>query len=420
MSERKIKEAKVKIGSSDIARLVLMVFSIVFFWLSAYLMETVMTLVGILMLACALLVFTYVKEAKGKVVARLGGFKKAIITWEGYRLDKEWNVIKNGILSRLHFGGLHFVGFWPFDRILKYRKRYQTLHIVQGKDESQVVFREEEFEDIPLQPTTYVTIERDVETKPPERLRVSVTFLFTYEITNFYKALFRASISFHEKAKEHLDTVLVSWITKQDVDGLLTAQRDPEKLWSEIQKDPVIGMLRDDWGIHILEKNGIRVQDIQFPKEYQDALALKKKTALEAEAAKKKMEIEAKARASETMGTVIEMLHQESGLSKKAIKQQIKDDPEAFVKKYKPILEKNWDLLNRKIAIEGKSFMDIRVEGAEGIERALLNIITAWQRIPQGKGGEKKEEKPKEEKEPKKKKPDFEETEKEFSKEFPE
>ncbi len=392
--KRMNKEKKMEITPWVIARIVLIVISAVLF-----LMATVaMVLIGIVLLIFAFLVFTTVGEAKGKAVMRLRGFKKVIITWEGRKLDKDWNVVQNG--TKHGPGGLHLVGIWPFDRILKYKKRYQTLHIVQGKDESQVVFREEEFEDIPLQPTTYVTIVKDVETLPPERLRVTVTFLFTYEITNIYKALFKASISFHEKAKENLDTALVSWITQKKADGLLTAQKNPTTLWGDIKKDSVIAMLRDEWGIHILEKNGIRIQDIQFPPEYQATLALKKKTTLEAEAAKKKMEIEAKARASETVGTLIEMIHQQTGTSVSAIRKEFKKDPKDFLEKHKEIIEKNIDLLQRKLAIEGKSFVDIRVQGAQGglegtigqIEKAVLEFLAVKARMPEGKS-EKKESK---------------------------
>lgn len=321
--KRMSKEKKIKITHWDIARMVLIGIAVVLF-----LMATVATtLIGIVIFVFALLVFTTVGEAKGKAVMRLHGFKKVIIIWEGHGLNKNWDVVKGR--TKRFLGGLCLVGIWPIDHILKYTKRYQTLHIVKDKDESQVVFREEEFEEIPLQPTTYVTILKDVETAPPEILRVTVTILFTYEITNIYKALFKASISFHEKAKENLDTVLVSWITKQNAKGLLEAQRDPTKLWEDIKgpvtdPDPVIAMLRDDWGIHIIENTGIRIQDIQFPKEYQDALALKKKTTLEANAAKKRMEIEAKARASETVGTLIQMIHQETGTPIKTIQKEFK------------------------------------------------------------------------------------------------
>jgi hypothetical protein len=160
-------------------------------------------------------------------------------------------------------------------------------------------------------------------------------------------------------------------------------------------------MLRDEWGIHILEKTGIRIQDIQFPKEYQAALALEKKTTLEAKAEQKRKEIEAKARASELVGTMIHMIHENTGKAVRTIRKEIRDDPAKFFETHKLILEKNYDLLNRKLAIDGSSFVDIRVEGAQGIERALLNILTAWQRMPQGKKGKKEE---KDEKTPARKK----------------
>jgi hypothetical protein len=41
----------------------------------------------------------------------------------------------------------------------------------------------------------------------------------------------------------------------------------------------------------------------------------------------------------------------------------------------------------RKMGIEGGAYVDIRVIGAEGIERMLLNALAAWRRMPTGKVG---------------------------------
>lgn len=50
------------------------------------------------------------------------------------------------------------------------------------------------------------------------------------------------------------------------------------------------------------------------------------------------------------------------------------------------------DLIKRRMAIDGRSFVDIRVEGTEGIEKTLLNAIAVWRRMPEG-GKEAGEEK---------------------------
>jgi len=69
------------------------------------------------------------------------------------------------------------------------------------------------------------------------------------------------------------------------------------------------------------------------------------------------------------------------------------------------------DLVVRKLGIEGKSYLDIRVQGAEGIEKTILNALAVWRKMPEGDRGkketeeEKKEQEEQEEKEEQKEEP---------------
>jgi len=68
----------------------------------------------------------------------------------------------------------------------------------------------------------------------------------------------------------------------------------------------------------------------------------------------------------------------------------------------------------RKLGIEGRSYLDVRVDGAEGLERLLLNVLAVWQRMPMGATVGKETKKDAEKKE---KIPDLEEVLEEIEKE---
>lgn len=120
-------------------------------------------------------------------------------------------------------------------------------------------------------------------------------------------------------------------------------------------------------------------------KAYQDV----ERERLEAETAP----FESEQRAEETMGYLIQIFCKLTGYARSTIERELRKDPSAFVKKYKPMWEKAWDLAHRRMAIDGRSYVDIRVKGARGIERMLLNLATAWQRMPMGRGRRERTEK---------------------------
>lgn len=133
-------------------------------------------------------------------------------------------------------------------------------------------------------------------------------------------------------------------------------------------------------------KKGIRlvVAEIHLPPELQNALPHVDRQRLEAEAAP----FEARQRAEETAGAVIEAFHSITGMERTAIETALREDPEGFISRHRESWNSAWDAIHRRMAIDGRSFLDIRVQGAEGLERGLLNLIigaiSAWQRMPPG------------------------------------
>jgi len=98
------------------------------------------------------------------------------------------------------------------------------------------------------------------------------------------------------------------------------------------------------------------------------------------------------------MGVLIQMLADAQGMKREEIQKQIKKNS----KLRKQLLEIARDLVERKIAIEGKGFSDIRVAEAGGMEKTLLELIALWQSgaspkekptgTPDGRKNQKKEQ----------------------------
>lgn len=134
-------------------------------------------------------------------------------------------------------------------------------------------------------------------------------------------------------------------------------------------------------------RKGIRlvIAEINLPEELRRALTEVDKQRLEKEAAF----FEAKQRAIETIGAIIQMMAEARGVSPETIQAQIEADP-ALQKEF---LDQAKYLIAREQAIKGNSFVNIEVQGAEGLERTFLNLLAAWQRMPMGRGAEIKPEK---------------------------
>ena len=137
------------------------------------------------------------------------------------------------------------------------------------------------------------------------------------------------------------------------------------------------------------EDLSLNVKEVHLPKALSDKLVYVDAQALEAEAS----EHEARQRAVETIGALIEMIHEAEGRPKEEIQSELKQDPEAFYEKHEAII----DVLHRTMAIRGKSYLDIRSANA------FMDLAAFWQRMPMGSSNEDSTS-PKAEKTTKKKK----------------
>lgn len=355
-------------------------------------------ILGIAVLFLALIKFTTIEEGTAIAITSFGGFQRIIFQWEDHWMDENWNIWKKGEEGGKEkkmwghiFGGLFVYGIRGIHEVHKYNSRWTDIHTTkEGKTE----FRsnEEVLDHVLLKPAVYALQLSKIETAPPERIPIDVLALNTMRIGNPYKFLFIAPPTPIEDVLARISALMREVITAKKIDEILELKG--EKLWTEEKENVLKGakLIEDTlkkWGLELADR-GIEIKDIDFPIEYQNAIALQSKMRFEAEAKKAQFEVEAQARAAETTGTIIEMMAKARGKKLEEIQKEINDDP----KLKEEFLTKAHDLVVRKMGMESSSYVDIRVEGAEGIERTILNALAVWQRIPSGKK-EKKEEKPK-------------------------
>jgi len=174
------------------------------------------------------------------------------------------------------------------------------------------------------------------------------------------------------------------------------------KTWKEItekQKDFAIEIKKEIVATEKFKTTGISPDDVIFiivevrlPPTLAEALVRVDIERLEAEAAT----YEAQQSTVETTGAaLITMVSEELGLEPADIRAQLREDPEGFLKRYGSIIEKNWDIIHRKIAIEKGLYVDIRTTASEPV-KSLLELLAAWKRLPStgrregGKGGKGK------------------------------
>lgn len=131
------------------------------------------------------------------------------------------------------------------------------------------------------------------------------------------------------------------------------------------------------------------IKAVKLPEKIVESLSKVEREKFESEAA----EYTAKKRAIETIKMVIQSMAESRGKSIKEIQKEIDKDP----KLREEFLKNAIDLLQRQIAIDGESFIDIRVQKAEGLEKMILEALALWKKLTKEK--EKRKEDKKEDKE---------------------
>lgn len=315
--------------------------------------------------------FTFVEEGTAKVVVRGKAVQRVFIQWDGYILDRHGDVVTGR--QWYPFGGLRLFGWWPFDQIYRYKSRWTSIH-ADGTKQA----HDDDLDHVLLKDFVYVAEVKDAEDK--EMVPLTFDLLITLRVINPQKALFivedwtelvfnRIKPLFREFTANHTFAELTA--EKQAVRHTPSSPSGRQiVVWDELGISGIIQEFEDDYGIHIKE-GGIEMKDISPREEYQKA-ATQKYLA----------ERTAERRAVETVGTVLEAMAHSRGKTPKEMQALIDTSPEL----QREFLDSAKDFLSRAMAIEGKSFVDIRVGGAGGVEAFFLDLLAAGKRMPTGGG----------------------------------
>jgi len=311
-----------------------------------------------------------VTTPEGKVykVTKGGQLRRVLIQWRDYTLDRESNVVEGK--ERWHpFGGLRYYGFWPLDQIYTYI--FQWTGVAENG----------EIQSHPKEKLDYILLKDDIywaeveNAEDEELLPLNVEVILTARVVNPRKALFAVQ-SWLETIINRTKPAVRDSITSKPYKLLIQrAEAIGEEIYEKLEEELLEKEFLNRYGIDVRK---IEVKEINPREEYRDA-TLKKWLG----------QREAEARATATAGTLFEMITEQTGISQKDIQRMLRENPKEFVAKYKDLLTQNLDLIHRRMAIDGDSFVDIRVQGAEGTEKTLLDLVTAWKRMPMG--GEEKE-----------------------------
>jgi regulator of protease activity HflC (stomatin/prohibitin superfamily) len=327
-----------------------------------------------------------VKEGTAVAIMKFGKFEKIIFQWQNHWMDQEWNIWRENEpeapprrknerkLKGKIIGGLFFYGLWPIYNVHTYLLRWTDIHrsFRNEKIIDEIVTHEEWKSEVLLKPAVYATKLFDVETKVPERIPVTVEILITMRIFNPYLFLFVAPPTPLDDILARFDTLLRERISRLSIDDLLSLGAEdlwlgvPEKNIPPLKDEKFIRETLLKWGVKVAEK-GIEIKSITPPPEYAKALAQQRE-----------MELKAKGVAAETVGAIVEMMAKSRGKEAEEIQKEIDTDPELK----REFLKQAEDLIVRKLGIEGNAYLDIRVQGAEGFEKMILDALALWKKIP--------------------------------------
>ncbi len=329
--------------------------------------------------------FKKVTTPEGKVykVTKGGQFRRALIQWRGYTLDRKSNVVEGR--ERWHpFGGLRYYGFWPFDQIYTYI--FQWTGVAENG----------EIQSHPKEKLDYILLKDDIywaeveNAEDEELLPLNVEVILTQRVVNPRKALFAVQ-SWLETIVNRIKPAVRDSITSKPYKLLIQkTEAIGEEIYGKLEEELLEKEFLDRYGIDVRK---IEVKEINPREEYRDA-TLKKWLG----------QREAEARAAATTGTLLEMITEQTGISLEDIQKMLRENPEGFITKYKDLLTENLDLIKRRMAIDGNAFLDVKTDNP------IQDLIALWKRMPvgnpqgegekgmpEGKGKEEKKEETEEE-----------------------
>ncbi len=209
--------------------------------------------------------------------------------------------------------------------------------------------------------------------------------------TGVYRAIYKTP-DWKEFIEDRLENALRSYLNAFTIDEVLTAAKAGFNL---ADHRPDIGLPNNElkliegdlekWGFELLR---ITITDFDLPsaiKKARDDVQVRER---QAEAAK----FERVKRARETMGVLIQMVAEATGVSFTDAQAEVKSNPALK----KEMAEFGKELITRRMSGDAKALTDIRVGGGGDLDKGLMGLIAAFSAL---RKTNKKEKKGKEEEE---------------------
>jgi hypothetical protein len=374
--------------------------------------------------------FSFMPEGAVKFVGRGDGFLKALIQWEGHTFDENWNIVpenawvqdgeevkvmfdstakklkikkkdgktqeflgieaiiedeerrllvqKTGGSNELiegvrkyeeprhPFKGFRFYGWFPLDDIHVYKFKWTSM-TEDGKPKPQTKW----LQHMLCKDDNYY---HEYRVKDKGNLPLLLRTFLIIRIVNPVKARF-AVHNWLEMTINRIEPLLSQYSTKKYYEAL---RQESQKIGDNLKAIPLYALIIDDlrkrYGV---ELRAISLEGIDPPADYQ-ATTLKARTAeYDAQATVITAKAESKKRAQETMVLLIQMISEATGEEVTEVQEKIKNNP----KVRKQILGFAQDVVTRQISVQGKSLLDIRVGGANGLEKAAIEILAAFKAL---------------------------------------
>jgi len=265
--------------------------------------------------------FTFVPEARAKVVLRGDAVKTVLFNYKGYVMTNKGNILteeeleeknknqeKKGVEKEVikkrsdsiwtkYFGGLKFYGIWPLDDIYGYMFNWSGV-----TSSGEVVLKKKVIDHIYLKPDVYWAEINDAEDKDLLPLKLEV--LLTLKVVNPYRALF-AIENWLETVINRSKPLIRQYVAGHEFEKLIfQKQKVGEDMRKELEKADVIKGFFKKYGVSIQH---IEIKEINPPDAYRDAtlkefVALQEKKAILIQADADRQRIEAVFSAVEKFG----------------------------------------------------------------------------------------------------------------------
>jgi hypothetical protein len=313
------------------------------------------------------LFWCFVQEGTEKTIMEAGQALKGLIQWKSHVLNENWDIVEGE--EKYPFGGLRWVGLWPKRYIYTYGLRWTSV-----EENGMSVRHEAELDSVLLKFKIYAMKIEGAEDS--NRIPLDIDIFVTLRVVNPYKAMFIAE-DYLELVLNRTGPLFREYTASYNWEDLISQKQKGENaIWERLEKGGMVSTFDDDgnlqkigeferdFGVRI-KNRGIEIKAITPDPKYQEAATKEYLAGKEA----KRIAIEA--------GAITAMMAESYGITIKEMQKRI----EASTKYKREFMDYHKDIMQRKIAIDGKSFLDIRVDGAEGIEKSALNLMGAWQKI---------------------------------------